>query len=148
MGKLRKISFLIRLWDIIVKMTEDEVVRTLQEHFESLFPRACPNCDRTYASLRDYILVTKRMGPPISVDMELGNWNTELPIGTVALANCPCGSTIALSTVTMRLPLRLELLNWMRIEVQRRGVGPAELLEYLRDRVRSRVLGSPIPKSA
>lgn len=129
----------------IPDMTEDEVVQILHEHYESLFPKACPTCNRCFATFREYIQTTKRIGPPMSYDAEFGDWKTEQPIGSVALANCPCGSTIGLSTDSMLLPLRLELLNWMRIETQRRGVSPSELLEHLRDEVRKRALGDPIP---
>jgi hypothetical protein len=126
-------------------MTEDEVVRTLREYFESLFPKVCPNCNRCFATLREYIQGTKRLGPTISYDGDLGNWETALPIGSVAMANCPCGTTLGLTTGNMPLPLRLEMLNWVKTETQRRGVSPSDLLEYFRDEVRKRVLGDSIP---
>jgi len=122
-------------------MTEAEVVQTVREYFESLFPKVCANCNRRFATLRDYILTTKRIGRTISYDAELKDWNTKQPIGSVAHANCPCGSTLGLSTDEMALPQRLALLNWVRIETGRRGVSPSELLEYLRDEVRKQVLG-------
>ncbi|MGA9777109.1 MAG: hypothetical protein ACLPRE_02240 [Limisphaerales bacterium] len=124
-------------------MTEAEVVRIVREYFESLFPRICPNCDRRFDTLWEYILITKRIGPPVSYDAELGDWKTTQPIGSVAQANCPCGSTLALSTEDMALPQRLALLNWVKTETQRRGASPSELLEYLRDKVRKQVLGEP-----
>jgi hypothetical protein len=126
-------------------MTEDEVVQTLCEHFESLFPKVCPNCNRCFATLREYIRITTRVGSPMSYDAELGDWKTTKPVGSMALANCLCGSTLALTTVSLALSVRLELLNWVRIETQRRRVSPSELLEYLRDEVRKRVLDDPIP---
>jgi hypothetical protein len=121
-------------------MTETEVIRTLREHFESLFPKVCPNCNRRFATLREYIAITKRIGLPRSYDAELGDWNTVQPIGSVAQANCPCGSTLALSTEGLPLPQRLVLLNWVRLETQRQGIGPSALLEHLRDEVREQVL--------
>jgi len=126
-------------------MTEDEVVQILREHFESLFPKICPNCNRSFATLREYIQITTRIGPPMSYDAEIGDWKTTQPIGSMAMANCPCGSTLALSTESMVLSMRLELLSWVRIETQRRMVSPSELLDYLRDEVRKRVLGDSIP---
>ena len=124
-------------------MTEAEVIKTLREHFEGLFPKVCPNCNRIYATLREYILITKRLGPPMSIDAELGDWNTLRPIGSVALVNCPCGSTLSLGTEGMPLPRRLLLLQWLGIETQRRGLTSQELLEYLRDAVRKQVLAEP-----
>jgi hypothetical protein len=124
-------------------MTEAEVIKTLREHFEGLFPKVCPNCNRSYATLREYILITKRLGPPMSFDAELGDWNTLRPIGSVALVNCPCGSTLSLGTEGMPLPRRLLLLQWLGIETQRRGLTSQELLEYLRGAVRKQVLSEP-----
>jgi hypothetical protein len=124
-------------------MTEAEVIKTLREHFEGLFPKVCPNCNRIYATLREYILITKRLGPPMSIDAELGDWSTLQPIGSVALVNCPCGSTLSLGTEGMPLPRRLLLLQWLGIETQRRGLTSQELLEYLRDAVRKQVLAEP-----
>jgi hypothetical protein len=121
-------------------MTEAEVIKILREHFEGLFPKVCPNCNRCYPTLRDYILITKRLGPSMSFDAELGDWNTLQPIGSVAMANCPCGTTLALSTESMLLPQRLLLLNWVRSETQRRGLSSQELLDYLRDEIRKQVM--------
>jgi hypothetical protein len=126
-------------------MTDDEVIQIMRVHYESLFPKVCPNCNRRFATLREYLLITTRVGPAKSYDAEIGDWKTRQPIGSMALANCPCGSTLALSTEGMELSLRLEVLNWVRTETQRRGVNPSELLEYLRDEFRKRVLGDPIP---
>jgi hypothetical protein len=121
-------------------MTEAEVVKTLRGHFEGLFPKVCPNCNRCFTTLREYILITKRLGQSMSYDAELGYWHTLHPIGSVAQANCPCGSTLALGTEGMPLPRRLLLLNWVRIETQRQGLSPRELLDYLRDEIRKQVL--------
>ena len=121
-------------------MTEIEVIKTLCEHFEGLFPKVYPNCNRRFTTLREYILITKRLGQSMSYDAELDHWNTMQPIGSVALANCPCGTTLALGTDGMLLPRRLLLLNWVRIETQRRGLSPQELLDYLRDEIRQQVL--------
>jgi hypothetical protein len=121
-------------------MTDDEVGRILKEYFESLFPKVCPCCNRCFATLREYIQITEPIGPPMSYDAEYGEWNTTRPIGSAALANCPCGSTLALTTESMPLPQRLELLDWLKTETQRRGVSASELLEQFRDEVRKRVL--------
>jgi hypothetical protein len=121
-------------------MTEDEVIRMLREYFARLFPKVCQNCNRRFATLQEYILITTRLGPAISYDAELNNWETTQPIGTMAQANCPCGSTLALTTKDMVMSQRLELLKWMRTESERRGISPSELLEHLRDEVRKQVL--------
>ena len=126
-------------------MTEDEVVQTLYKHYESLFPKVCPNCNRSFAKLREYIENTRPIGPPVSYDAELENWKPKKPIGSMVFANCPCGSTLALDTEGMPLPLRLELLDWIRNETKCRGMRLPELLDYMRDEVHKRVLCEAIP---
>ena len=121
-------------------MNEAEVIRLVRAYFESLFPKVCPNCHRRYATLREYILATKRLGVVRSYDADAQDWGTTNPIGSVAQANCPCGTTLALSTEDMPLPQRLELLNWVKIETQRTGRKPSELLDYIRDVVRQQAV--------
>lgn len=125
-------------------MTEDEVVQVLHAYFASLFPKVCPSCNRVFATLLEYIQVTKRLGMPISYDANDEGWNTTAPIGAAAFANCPCGTTLSLTTEYLELAKRLELLNWVRTETRRRGMEPSKLLEHLRNVIRSRVLDAPV----
>ncbi len=127
-------------------MTETEVVKILREHFEGLFPKVCHNCNRSFTTLREYILITRILGQSISYDSELGDWNTVRPIGSVAMANCPCGTTLALGTEGMLLPRRLLLLDWVRIETQQRGLSTSELLDHLRNEIRKQVLAESVQK--
>lgn len=126
-------------------MTEGEALQLLREHFESLFPKMCPACHRVFTTLREYIETTTRIGPARSFDAELGEWTTTAPIGSLALANCPCGSTLAIGTEGMLLSQRLALLGWVQDETQRRGVDSSQLLEALRDEIRRQVLDGPAP---
>jgi hypothetical protein len=122
-------------------MTDDEIIQMMREHFEGLFPKVCDNCGRYFATLREYILDTKRLEGTISYDAEVSDWETTQPIGGVALANCPCGTTLALTTEGMPLSKIHLVLKWIRVESERRDLSPMELLGYLRDEVRKRVLG-------
>src|SRR5436305_1146183 len=79
---------------VSMPMSSAEAKRVVRQHFEGLFPRDCANCGRHFDSLRDYILSTTRLGAPTSIDAELRDWDTKAPIGTLAFANCPCGSTM------------------------------------------------------
>jgi hypothetical protein len=121
-------------------VTEDEVVQILRNYFESLFPKVCSNCTRFFSTLREYILHTRPTGFPVSYDAQMGEYKSRKLIGTMVAANCPCGSTLALTTQSMELHLRMELLNWVMSETQQRGVGHSELLEHLRNEVRKSVL--------
>lgn len=124
-------------------MNEADVIRQMRAHLEGLFPKTCPNCQRTYATLRQYLQVTTHQGSAIPYDAMAGNWQPWKPIGTVTLANCPCGSTLALTSHGMPLPQLWRLLSWARGETQRRGMSPQELLNYLREEICKQVLAGP-----
>ena len=123
-------------------MTETEVVKSVIEHLEGLFPKVCRNCNRRYDTLREYICVTTNIGPPISYDAECGNWTPTKPIGALVFANCPCGSTLTLGSEGMAHAQTLALLEWMKAETQRRCVSASELMEHLRVLVREQVRGA------
>ena len=78
-------------------------------------------------------------------DADRGDWLPMQPIGTVTFANCPCGTTLALSSAGMPLPRLWRLLNWARTETKRRGLTPRELLNCLRDEICKQVLSEPEP---
>lgn len=121
-------------------MTDEEMIQVNYEHYSNLFPKACASCGRTFASLRDYILSTRPVGSTISYDAELGDWQTTRPLGAAALANCPCGSTIALTTEGIPLPVIQDMLEWIRVETVGRGMSVEQLLGLVRDEVRKRAL--------
>ena len=123
-------------------MTDDEIFQMMRKHFEGLFPKVCSNCGRSFATLREYIIETKRIGATISYDAESGAWETTRPIGAVALANCPCGNTLALTTEGMPLSKIHLVLSWVKAETERRGLSPLELIGSVRDEVRKQVLTS------
>jgi hypothetical protein len=127
----------------MVAMTNAEAFEVILRHFESLFPMTCSNCGRQYATLREYVVGTTRVGRAISYDAESGDWETTRPVGTLALANCSCGTTLGLSTRGMAPDQRLALLAWLKEETERRRISPSELLDEIRDAVRKAVLGEP-----
>jgi hypothetical protein len=124
-------------------MTETEVIQHMRAHLEGLFPKVCPNCDRRFTTLREYLLQTQPVGPPMPHDVELGDWNPLQPLGTTTYANCPCGSTLMLSSDGMPLLRLWSLLNWARIETKKRSQTPQELLGHLRDEISKQVLAAP-----
>jgi hypothetical protein len=129
-------------------MTEREIIRTLREYCEGLFPKVCPNCGRRYATLREYIVGSQRLWPSLNYDVELGDYETPRPIGGLAMANCSCGTTLALSTMNMPVSQTHLILEWIQTETGQRGVKPAELLDILRDEVRKQVLAEATPEAA
>src|SRR5271154_2542732 len=105
-------------------MTEEQVIRAMRAHLEGLFPKVCPQCQRHFASLREYLLTTEPLGPAMPYDAESGQWRPLRPIGTATFANCPCGTTLALTSKGMPLFQLWPLLNWAWIETEKRGQTP------------------------
>lgn len=118
-------------------MDEAEIVVIMREHFRSLFPQACGVCGHHYATLRQYILETERVPGTVSYDAELGEWKPQHPLGAVALANCTCGATLALSTEGIPRDRIHRVLEWIKAESERTGKTPRQLLEPIRDEVRA-----------
>jgi len=121
-------------------MNREDVIRIMLNYFEGLFPKECPNCKHQFATLVEYIQGTTRIGQPVSYDAAFGNWQTTEPVGTIAMVNCSCGTTLALSTTSMEMPLRLKLLGWLKTETERSGVSASQFMDHLRDEIRRRAL--------
>jgi hypothetical protein len=124
-------------------MTDAEVIQILRKHVERQFPKECPSCHRQFASLREYIIATKPVGDVISYDAESGDWKPVEPLGTTAMANCPCGSTLTITSDGIPLLQLWRLLSWSRVETKRRGLSQKQLLEYVRGEIRRQVLAEP-----
>ena len=121
-------------------MTEAEAIRIMRKHIEGLFPKVCPKCQRRFASLREYILATEPIGSTISYDVEIGDWTPSKPLGTAAVANCPCGTTLSLTSEGMSVVQMWRLLLWARGEMKQRNLTGPQLLDYLRGEIRKQVL--------
>jgi hypothetical protein len=124
-------------------ITEVEVVSAIRQHLEGLFPKVCSNCRRVFGTFRDYLLITKPIGPTMSFDVQFGDWRPVEPLGTATYANCPCGNTLVLTSEGMPLRKLWPLMNWARIETESRGQTVEELLTYLREEIRKQVVGAP-----
>ena len=121
-------------------MPTDGIILMLRKYYESLFPKVCKNCGRSYATLCEYIQGTHRLWPTSDLDAELGHFEPVHPLGTMSMANCNCGSTLALSTIHMPLPQNRLLLEWYQIEMKRTGLDEKALSDSLRDEIRKQAL--------
>src|SRR5262245_42787645 len=79
-------------------LNEHEVVAVVRAHIETKFPKVCTKCGRTFASLKEYLQGTTHVGNPVSYDAEMKSWSPFKPVGTLSFANCPCGTTLAVSS--------------------------------------------------
>ena len=123
-------------------MTEADVIQLLRRQHEEFFPKTCSNCGHVFRTLREYVQSTERLWPATSYDAELHRFDVkaELQLGGMAMANCLCGSTLALSTKHMPNEQMRALLGWAQVEMQQRGLTQHELADYLRDEIRKQVL--------
>lgn len=119
-------------------MTEAEVLQIMADYYASLFPKVCPRCARSFATLQEYVELTTPAGRYISYDIDAGSWTPEM--GTFALANCPCGDTLAMTTDALPHPTRVRLLEWVKVEAKHRAIEPLLLMDYLRVELRRRLV--------
>jgi hypothetical protein len=112
-----------------------------RSHIEGKFPKTCSNCHRVYATLAEYLLATRHVGAPISYDAEEGDWTPTEPLGTQSLANCSCGSTLAIGSSGMNLWTTWRLMRWARNESRLRGISIEQLLVWVRAQIDEQVLG-------
>jgi len=121
-------------------MDENKAIEIIQKNIESQFPKTCPNCGMVFDSLAEYHRNTTFLGDPISYDADIDDWKPEKPIGTVALANCRCGTTLGVSSLDLDLWTYWRILIWSRIETWRQGISMSELMAHIRDEIDRRVL--------
>lgn len=129
-------------------MTDAEAVRITRVHVENQFPKTCGCCGKVFATLGDYLVQTRHVGPPVSYDAEEGDWTPSDPLGTLSLANCSCGSTVAIDSRGMPLQTLARLMMWARRESARRHFAMRRLLEWVRAQIDEQVLreGGVLPE--
>jgi len=120
-------------------MTEDDVVLIVRSYIEGLFPKVCSKCGRRFDSLHEYLTATTHLSKPVLYDDISGEIPAE-PIGPMSLANCPCGTTLAIGSKGIPPAQLVELLSWAKSESSRRSIGVRELLRHIRDRIDEEVL--------
>jgi hypothetical protein len=123
-------------------------LQSIHEYIEGLFPKSCPNCKRIFSTYQDYLRNTKHVGLPISYDVEFGEWQPTQTSGNMSFANCACGTTLSLSSEKMPLAQIWQVLNWVKMETERRGCHMRETLNYLRAKVISRASAQETGASA
>lgn len=121
-------------------MTEQDAIDIIKAHINRQFPHTCPCCRKEYTSVKQYVLETRHVGAPISHDAELDDWQPSEPLGTNALAQCTCGTTLGVSSDGMRRLTLWRLMLWARSETSRQGIGMRQFLSNLRDKIDKSIL--------
>ncbi len=119
----------------------NRAVEIVRRHLkEQYFPLRCSCCGKEYATLCDYIAETTPIGRPVSYDLDIGTIRLGQMLGVMAMANCSCGSTLALSSKGLSKVVQLQLLGWALFEARRRSIPISDLLQIIREEIRMREL--------
>jgi len=121
-------------------MTEAQMMQVIFEHVNKQFPKRCNCCQRVFLDYRDYLLNTKHTGVPISYDLEMNDLEPQVSNGNIALANCHCGNTLAITSSGMSLKHIGQILLWVKMEAYRRGVSQEVIICHIRDTVEKMAL--------
>jgi hypothetical protein len=123
-------------------LDQDDVVRIVRAYIEGLFPKVCPRCGRRYGSLSEYLQATSHLAAPVLYD-DISVDIPKNPIGPMSLANCPCGTTLAIGSGGLPPWQLVELLTWARRESSARAISVRDLLRHIRERIDEQVLSNP-----
>jgi len=121
-------------------LTDEQVIEIVKKHYEGLFPRTCPGCNRPFSSLAHYLVETTHVGEPVSFDADDGKWEPPDDTGIMSFSNCPCGATLALESKGIGIATMWQLLGWARARSEERGITVSNLLAEVRDQIDARVL--------
>jgi len=122
-------------------MDETKVIKTIRAHLQSLFPKQCNCCNKTFATFAEFVKNTEHVGKPVSYDAEMGMFAPSNPIGALGMSNCSCGSTLALSSQGLHLTTHWQLLRWGQQETTKRGCSISDILVDLRHKIDEHELG-------
>ncbi len=114
-----------------------EFIPHLIDHCNLQFPKRCANCGRVYPDFRSFVRETSPVGMLAWDESHL-----EDIVGTLSLANCRCGSTIAIQCGDTGGGMYREFLAAIEEDARSEGVEIDELLADLRDEIRRMVLDS------
>lgn len=128
-------------------MNKEEILDFLYEYYCSRFPKTCSACGHRYETLTEYIQRTRPTGRAVSYDAETGNWGLKRPIGSVLMVNCPCGTTLSLTTDDMPMDRRKRVLKWVHEVTESTGAATSDVLGTLRAEIRDRALSEQDARS-
>ena len=124
----------------LINNGEDRAIKIIREYLEQLFPKNCATCGYQFNTYKEYLHNTTHIGTPHSYDAARGIWQSSTSIGTISMANCRCGNTLALSSAGMDLMTMWKLLRWARGEASRKKLHLDDYLKEIREKIKSQVL--------
>jgi len=129
-------------------VTSADAIRLTRQHVERQFPKVCGACGQRFESLIEYLRLTTHVGDVASLDAQMGDWRPKRPAGTLSLANCRCGTTLAVGSDGMGLFTLWRLLHWAKGETKRRGVTLECVLTSVREEIDREVLAEAAARAS
>jgi hypothetical protein len=111
----------------------------------SQFPRTCGACHAVYSSFAAYVGGTTPLSAPTACEDED---DAQDPIGLMSMANCACGSTLALRCSDLTGEAHRAFMEAWRDESAATGRHPMAVLAELRDTIRAAALTASAPGPA
>ena len=108
----------------------------------SQFPRTCGACHAVYSSFAAYVRGTTPLRAPTACEDEDDAQDT---IGLMSMANCACGSTLALRCSDLTGEAHRAFMTAWRDESAATGRAPMAVLAELRDAIRAAAVAAPGP---
>jgi hypothetical protein len=121
-------------------LNDEKVAAIIREHLEKKFPKNCSCCGRVYSTMEEYLRETTYVGEPVSMNASLGAGQPKARIGTLGFGNCPCGTTISVSSGGIAPAVMQEMASWAEVESTRRGITAGQLLTEIRSAIDNGIL--------
>jgi hypothetical protein len=119
-------------------------VKPLVLHCAEQFPRECQNCGRHFEDFEEYVDATTPIGV-VCWDAEIVDGTETLLddlVGTLSMANCPCGTTLSIGCLDRESDHYRRLLEALHEDASDNGVAVVDVMDALRVIIRSEVAQS------
>jgi hypothetical protein len=123
-----------------VGVTEADVVAIIRKHIEAQFPKTCSMCHRIFRTYADYVRTVTPVGAPVLFAKTRTDGETKAPLYAVGMTNCPCGTTVSISSLGMSEEPVANITRWALERAARDGTTVAQLLDRLLTRLRAEAL--------
>ena len=121
-------------------LNDEKVFAIIKEYLEGRFPKRCSCCGRVFSTMEEYLRQTIQVGDPISINASLEAGQPKARVGTIACANCSCGTTLSVSSSGIDPAIMREIASWAQAESSRRGTTVGQLLVEIRRAIDQSVL--------
>ncbi len=125
------------------QIPEAQVIDIVRRHMSAQFPKTCSRCGVVFASVASYHRAVEHIGDPMSFDAPAEGERKAGAVGAVSFANCTCGTTLSITTRGMAPADLQEIMDWVRLESERRDVDVRKVLAELRAKIIAQIRADP-----